>query len=182
MTAPAGPGQRSPRRRAALDAVTAKALAASRLDRLWAARRSAKLHLGWSRLGLPAGGHIRVAGRAGLWKVARWTLDRMVLTLELIGVPAPPAPPAEASPGRSVDQPDLLHGPTSLLLLDLPLLARSCRAGRAAGRGRGVEPGWRRSELIASFDGGSSWAAAGATAPAAVIGTALGAPAAAGSA
>jgi hypothetical protein len=45
-----------------------------------------------------------------------------------------------------------------------------------------VEPGWRRADLIASFDGGGSWAAAGATAPAAVLGTALGAPPPAGSA
>ena len=45
-----------------------------------------------------------------------------------------------------------------------------------------MEPGWRRAELIASFDGGGSWTAAGSTAPAAVIGTALGAPIAAGSA
>src|SRR5687767_7704813 len=65
---------------AALDAATAKALAARRLERLWAERRTAKLHLGWWRLGLRAGSAVRVAGRPGLWKIARWTLDRMVLT------------------------------------------------------------------------------------------------------
>ena len=169
---------------ASLDAGTAKALAAGRLERLWAARRSAKLHLGWSRLGLGAGRHVRIAGRSGRWKIARWTLDRMVLTLELTGVPgAAPAGPGQASPGRPVDQPDLIHGPTSLLLLDLPLFAEEL-AGRprllvaAAGAG----PGWRRSGLVASFDGGASWAAAGATAPPAVLGAALQVPAAAGSA
>ena len=169
---------------ASLDASTAKALAAGRLERLWAARRSAVLNLGWSRLGLGAGRHVRIAGRSGRWRVARWTLDRMVLTLELTGVPGgEPAGPGPASPGRPVDQPDLIHGPTSLLLLDLPLLGDEL-AGRprllvaAAGAG----PGWRRADLMASFDGGASWAAAGATAPPAVIGAALEAPAAAGSA
>jgi Putative phage tail protein len=168
---------------ASLDAATAKALAADRLERLWAARRSAKLHLGWSRLGLGAGRHVRVGGRPGRWRISRWTLDRMVLTLELTGVlGAAPTAPGEASPGRPVDQPDRLHGPTSLVLLDLPLFH-----GEPPGRPRllaaaaGAEPGWRRAELIASFDGGSSWAAAGATAPPAVLGAALEVPAAAGS-
>ncbi len=169
---------------AALDAATAKALAGGRLERLWAARRSAKLHLGWSRLGLGAGRLVRVGGRSGLWKIARWTLDRMVLTLELTGVPgAATATPGPASPGRPVDQPDLLHGPTSLLLLDLPLFPEEL-AGRPRllAAAAGAEPGWRRAELIASFDGGMSWAAAGATAPPAVLGAALEVPAAAGSA
>jgi putative tail protein len=169
---------------AALDAATAKALASRRLDRLWAERRTTKLHLGWSRLGLRAGSAVRLAGHPGLWKIARWTLDRMVLTLELVGVPAGLSPPpAEANPGRPVDQPDWLHGPTSLLLLDLPLLAEELPSRpRLLVAAAGVEPGWRRADLIASFDGGGSWTAAGSTAPAAVIGTALGAAPTAGSA
>ena len=169
---------------AALNAATAKALAADRLERLWAGRRSARLHLGWSRLGLAAGSPVRIAGRPGLWKVERWTLDRMVLTLELRGLPAGgPGAPAPASPGRPVDQPDLIHGPTTLLLLDLPLLSEELPSRpRLLVAGAGAEPGWRRADLIASFDGGGSWAAAGATAPAAVVGMALSAPAPAGSA
>ncbi|HYJ81508.1 MAG TPA: phage tail protein [Allosphingosinicella sp.] len=169
---------------AALDSGTAGALAAGRLDRLWAERRSARLHLGWSRLGLPAGSAIRIAGRPGLWRVGRWTLDRMVLTLELRGLPGgAPAASGEASPGRPVEQPDFVHGPTDLVLLDLPLLAEELPARpRLLVAAAGVEAGWRRAELIASFDGGTSWAGAGATAPAAVIGTALDVPAAAGSA
>ncbi|HEX8512763.1 MAG TPA: phage tail protein [Allosphingosinicella sp.] len=169
---------------ASLNAATAKALAADRIERLWAARRSAKLHLGWSRLGLWAGRHVRVEGRPGRWRISRWTLDRMVLTLELTGVPgAAPVAAAQANPGRPIDQPDFVHGPTSLRLLDLPLLSEEL-PGRprllvaAAGGG----PGWRRAELIASFDGGSTWAAAGATAPPAVLGTALEVPSVAGSA
>jgi hypothetical protein len=170
---------------AALDAATAKALAAGRLERLGAARRSAKLNLNWSRLGLGAGRQIRVGGRPGLWKVERWTLDRMVLTLELTGVPAtaPAAAAGPASPGRPVDQPDLLRGPTSLLLLDLPLLADELPSRpRLLVAAAGAGPGWRRADLIASFDGGISWAAAGGTAPAAVLGTVIEAPAPAGSA
>jgi hypothetical protein len=70
-----------------------------------------------------------------------------------------------------------------LLLLDLPLLSEELPGRpRLLAAAAGEEPGWRRAELIASFDGGASWAPAGATAPAAVLGTALGAPAPAGSA
>ena len=169
---------------ASLDAATAKALAAGRLERLWAARRSAKLHLGWSRLGLAAGRHVRIAGRPGRWRIARWTLDRMVLTLELTGVPGSgPADPGQASPGRPVDQPDLIHGPTSLLLLDLPLFAEELASRpRLLVAAAGAEAGWRRSDLVASFDGGASWTAAGTTAPPAMLGTALEVPGAAGSA
>ncbi|MEO7177601.1 MAG: phage tail protein [Allosphingosinicella sp.] len=169
---------------AALDATTAKALAGRRLERLWAARRSAKVNTGWSRLGLAAGRQVRIGGRPGLWKIARWTLDRMVLTLELTGVPGTaPAPAGEASPGRPVDQPDLIHGATTLRLLDLPLLSEELPGRpRLLAAAAGSEPGWRRAELSASFDGGARWAAAGATAPAAVLGIAIGAPAAAGSA
>ncbi|HEX8481065.1 MAG TPA: phage tail protein [Allosphingosinicella sp.] len=169
---------------AALDAGTARALTERRLERLWAERRSARLHLGWGRLGLAAGSRVRVAGRTGLWKVARWTLDRMILTLELTGVPASASPPpGEASPGRPVGQGDFLHGPTSLLLLDLPLASEALPGRpRLLVAAAGAEAGWRRAELIASFDGGGSWASAGPTAPAAVIGTSLGFPAAAGSA
>jgi hypothetical protein len=108
----------------------------------------------------------------------------MVLTLELTGVPgAAPAAAARATSGRPVDQPDLLHGPTSLRLLDLPLLQEDLPGRpRLLAAAAGAGPGWRRAELVASFDGGSTWAAAGATAPPAVLGTALEVPAAAGSA
>lgn len=181
-----GPALASDRRAvaAALDAATAKGLAAGRLERLWAARRSAKLNLGWSRLGLWAGRHVQVGGRSGRWKIARWTLDRMVLTLELTGVPAAaPTQPGPASPGRPVDQPDLIHGPTSLLVLDLPVLGEALPARpHLLVAAAGAEPGWRRADLIASFDGGTSWTAAGATAPPAILGAALEVPAAAGSA
>lgn len=102
----------------------------------------------------------------------------MVLTLELSGAaPAAGGTQAGASAGRPVDQPDLVHGPTSLLLLDLPV-----PSGEAAARPRllaaaaGAGAGWRRAELSSSFDGGASWTAAGATAPPAIIGTALSAP------
>ncbi|HEU0100551.1 MAG TPA: hypothetical protein VFQ67_17455, partial [Allosphingosinicella sp.] len=128
------------------------------------------------------GSLVRIAGQTGLWKVERWTLDRMILTLELAGMAgASPPPPGDVSPGRPVGQSDLIHGPTSLLLLDLPLDGEALPARpRLLVAAAGVEPGWRRAELVASFDGGGSWLASGPTAPPAVIGAALTIPAPAG--
>ncbi|MFL6845647.1 MAG: phage tail protein [Allosphingosinicella sp.] len=179
----AGPALISDRRAvaAALDAGTAKALATRRLESLWAARRSAKVNLGWRRVGLPAGSRVRIAGRPGLWRVERWTLEHMVLKLELSGAAAGASSTPAGSAGRPVDQPDLLLGATSLLLLDLPLSGEeSALRPRLLVAAAGAEPGWRRADLIASYDGGLSWAAAGSTAPAATIGTALSVPGPAG--
>lgn len=161
---------------ASLDAGTAKALAGRRLERLWAERRSAKVSVGWSRLGLAAGQRLRIDGRPGLWRLVRWTLDRMIVTLELSGTPGGEAEPGSgASAGRPVGQPDLVHGPTTLVLLDLPLLAEALPSRpRLLAAAAGAEAGWRRAELRASYDGGGSWVDAGATAPPAVIGTAMG--------
>ncbi|HEX8262597.1 MAG TPA: phage tail protein [Allosphingosinicella sp.] len=168
---------------AALEAATAKSLVTRRLERLWAERRSGKVHLGWARLGLSAGRRIRIAGRPGDWKLERWTLDRMMLTLELVGVPGAGSAAGQASAGRPVDQPDLIHGPTTLVLLDLPLHAEALpNRPRLLVAAAGRQAGWRRAELSASFDGGASWAAAGPTAPAAVLGVALSAPGAGGAA
>ena len=153
----------------------------ARLASLWAGRTSAKLRLGWRRASLRPGDRLLIQGEAGLWRVTRWTLGPMQVTLELVRAGgAPPAP--AANPGRPVSQPDLPHGPTLLRLYDLPL-------GDGAGgkpwlmvMAAGEEPGWRRAALSASFDGGASWQAAGGTATPAILGIALDALPPAGSA
>lgn len=161
---------------AVLSSAGAKALAEHRLAALWAGRTGARLRLGWRRCGLRPGNHVRLGGEPGVWRIERWTLERMAVRLDLVRVIDAPVPdPGTASPGRPVSQPDLAHGPTILRLHDLPL-------GEAAGgkpllfaAAAGTEPGWRRAALTLSYDGGSSWSAAGATAAPAVIGTATGA-------
>ena len=145
---------------AALSAGAAKALAEHRLASLWAGRTTARVQLGWRRAGLRPGDRLAIEGEAGIWRVTRWTLGPMQVSLELVR--AGGAPPAlAASPGRPVSQPDLPHGPTLLRLYDLPLGdgagARPLLTIMAAGEA----PGWRRAALSASFDGGASWQAVG---------------------
>lgn len=93
------------------------------------------------------------------------------LELERLAGPAPPTVPAEA--GHGSGQPDLVHGPTTMRLIDVPI-------GEPAG-GRpllfvaaaGSEPGWRKAALLASFDGGANWIDAGVTAAPATMGSAI---------
>jgi len=169
---------------AAVDAGMAKAIAEHRLATLWTGRATATVNLPISRLAIRPGRHVRIAERQGIWKVARSSLERMVATLELVQVPPRPLGDAlPASSGQPVVQPDRPHGPTTLVLLDLPL-GDDLASGRPhlLVAAAGAEEGWRRAELTASYDGGGSWEAAGSTAAPAVIGSALSVLAAGGSA
>jgi hypothetical protein len=173
----AGGGEGRAERRAVpavLEATPAKAMAEQRLDSLWAGRESAVITLTWSQAGLRPGSLVQLEGAAGLWRVERSTIGAMTVRLELARTLAGAAPsPNAASPGRVLDQPDLLHGPTTLRLLELPaapgLLERTGVAVLAAG----PQGGWRRAALSASFDGRASWIDLGPTAAPAVFGTAL---------
>ncbi len=155
---------------AALTADSAKAFAEQRLARLWAARETGQVHLGWRRSGLRAGSHLRLAGRAGLWRVGRWSLDRMVTELELVRVPSALMPAGSANPGRPTREPDLLHGPTKLFLLDLPVIGDEAPSTpQLVAAAAGAAEGWRRAALTMSLDG-SAWEPQGSSATPAIAG------------
>ncbi|HEV2746533.1 MAG TPA: phage tail protein [Allosphingosinicella sp.] len=160
---------------AVLAAGSAKAIAERRLAALWAGRGTAKLHVPSRRSAVRPGAHVRIAEMPGLWKVERWTLHAMVVSLELVRVESGQAiGDADASAGRSLGHPDLLHGPTTVRLLDLPLAnILPAEQPHLLVAAAGAEPGWRRAALLASFDGGASWQEAGPTAAPAVLGTAV---------
>jgi len=167
---------------AALSAGAAKALAEFRLAMLSTGRVTATVRLGWRRAALRPGGRVQLAGESGLWRVTRWTLGPMQVTLDLVRAGAGPLPDPAATPGRPVSQPDLPHGPTILHLLDLPLADSPGAGPLLFAAAAGAQAGWRRAALMTSFDGGASWQAAGGTAAPAVLGTALDALPGAGSA
>ena len=159
---------------AALDPGEAKAIAERRLGALWSERAQATLRLPWRRMALRPGAHVTLPGVGGVWRIAGWTLDRMVTELKLLGVTTA-AVGASASAGRATSGADSAHGATIVHLLDLPPLddvaATTPRLWVAAA---GALPGWRRADLTVSRDGGASWASIGTTAAPAVIGEALG--------
>ena len=157
---------------AALDADVARTLAERRLADLWAGRETGVLNLMPRRMAVRPGAVLRVGGRRGAWRVARLTLEKMVVRAEIERL-AGGASLAAAAPGRPVVQPDRAAGPTSLVLLDVPSLqdvpaARPQLLVAAAGG-----DGWRPVPLTASFDGGTSWEAAGSSAGPAVIGSVI---------
>jgi len=166
---------------AALDADAAKGFAQLRLDSLWAARETGIVHLAPRRLGLRPGDVLAVAGKPAPWRIARLTVEKLVVSAELERLP-PATASAAGSPGRPVPQPDLAAGATSLVLLDLPSLDDD-----PSGRPRllvaaaGAE-GWRPVPLSASWDGGASWQVAGTSAAPATMGVVAVPPAAGGSA
>jgi hypothetical protein len=178
------PGVRVERRSlpAALEAGAAKAMAASRLQRLWAARESAKVHLPWRRAALRPGAVLRLQGREGLWRVAATAFERMALSVDLERLPAPGPLAAAAEPGRSIGETDRPHGPTSLVLLDSPIAADRLPARPQLLLLAAGGDGWRRADLLASWDSGATWQPAGGTAPGAVMGQVVVTPGAAGSA
>ncbi|HEX8191458.1 MAG TPA: phage tail protein [Allosphingosinicella sp.] len=171
-----GPATRTESRAlaAAVESHDAKAFAEARLSALWAARSTAKVRLGWRGAALRPGAVVALDGTRGRWLVERWLLGPMTVDLELTQLPGGEAPPREASPGRAMAEPDLVHGPTVLRVFDLPLPGERGGPWLAALAG-GTSPGWRRALLTASFDGGASWQDLGPSAEPAVLGTAVGA-------
>jgi hypothetical protein len=171
----AGPGRRvdSIELPAALSADGTKAAAEGRLARTWAERVQASLALPPRAMGLRAGATIALPGDGGTFRVASWTLEHMVLKLQLAGSAPPLQTTSGASPGRPILEADEAIGSTILALLDLPPLDDQAVTPRlwiaAAGTGRG----WRKAQLLASIDGGVTYEAIGQTAQKAVIGTAL---------
>jgi hypothetical protein len=149
----------------------AKALVERRLTTYWANRTKAKVSLPWRWLTLHPGNVITVDGSADKWQIAAAALHKMVVELDLVRLPTSGSVVLAADPGRTTAQADLVHGPTSLELLDLPRLddgvATSPIVMVAAA---GVSAGWRSAALLASFDGGASWQDIGGTAAPAIIG------------
>ena len=146
---------------AALDAGAARAVAEGMLARAHARRdrRTVTLRAG-AGLALRPGARVTVAGESGSWRIARWTLERLVVRLDLERIArAPLAAPASA--GRVSPAPDRVHGPTILHAFELPprddAVLGAPRLTVAAAGG----PGWRRAALLLSGDGGASWSAAG---------------------
>ena len=155
---------------AAIDAGAAKALAGAALTRAGLERTRRTLALPWSAMAVRPGARVRIAGEAGSWRVERWMLEAMVLTLECVPI-APPPPLLAASPGRVLGAPDLRLGHTAVHAFELPLIGDAVpRVPQLAIAAAGTEPGWRGAALLWSGDGGASWTSAGASARAAVLG------------
>lgn len=158
---------------AVLDAASAKSFAEQRLALLRAGRTSAKVRLASRHSEIKPGRLVRIEGDQGLWRVRRWLLERMAVALDLERAPEVTTVAADATPGAGVLAGDSVHGPTTLLLLDLPMDGAPDGPAVFALAG-GVEPGWRSATILFSPNDGLTWQQAVRSAQPATLGTALG--------
>lgn len=167
---------------AALDAAAARALAEAALARAEAERERRQLALSLADLAIAPGMAVAIAGNAGAWRVTAWSLEAMVLTLDLVRLAAAGPAPA-ASSGRVLASADEAIGATLLVAAELPPLDDTLPATpRLLAAAAGTAPGWRRASLLLSTDGGARFDPVGGTALPAVIGTIAVPPRPAGSA
>lgn len=165
---------------AVISAAQAKSLAASRTAALWKGRTSLEVICGWRELARTPGSVTSLANVRGLWKIETLHWEKMAVKLSLRQIAAGPSISVSASSGSVVHQSDAPHGPTRLLLADLPGLGDSpATAPAVAAAAAGASTGWRRASL--SVEEGDEIIGIGQTAAPAVMGMSLSAPAVAGS-
>ncbi len=154
---------------AAIPADAAKTLAGAALTRADIARERRTLSLDWRAAHVAPGDRVTMAGEAGVWRVVDWSLEAMVLTLDLARIARAPVA-ATATAGRIVAALDAAAGMTILHMFEIPPIdetpvSRPQLTIAAAGTGAG----WRGADLQLSLDG-ATWTPAGRTAGPAILG------------
>lgn len=166
---------------AALDAGAARTIADGMLARGAARRERRTITLASDAATIAPGARVRITDDPGQWRVSRWTLEAIVVRLELERIARAPVA-ASASAGRVLGAPDVVHGPTTLHAFEIPPLddavLNAPRLTIAAAGG----PGWRQAALLLSLDDGARWTAAGAAQVPATVGTVTQPPGVAGAA
>lgn len=155
----------------------ARALAEARLHSLWTGRRTLELRCDWRALTLQPCAVVSIEGETGRWRIERSEWEGMGgrLGLRRVGGAGVVAPPA--SGGSPVSETDILHGPTSLIVADLPMPGDALFfAPVLVAAAAGTQTGWRSAELFVedAATGGRDFFIGG-TAPPAIMGMATGA-------
>lgn len=164
---------------AVISAHQAKRLAVARTAMLWKGRTSLEVICGWRELARAPGGVISVNDVPGLWAIEALQWEKMAVKLSLRQISAGTSISVDASSGSVVRQADAPHGPTRILLADLPNLGDSAATVPAVvAAAAGASTGWRWASL--SVEEGDEIVGIGQTAAPAVLGTSLSVPAAVG--
>jgi Putative phage tail protein len=159
---------------ATLTAGTARQLAERNLAQRWTGRKRANVQLPWRYAKIVPGMAVLLPQSPELWHVQAVTFEKMAVSLNLVRSGQAAIQLLPASGGRGVLQPDLTHGPTRLMMLDLPPLEDDVRTRPlVAVAAAGVSAGWRRAALIQSLDDGTSWQEIGQTAAPAIMGNSV---------
>ncbi|WP_176596101.1 MULTISPECIES: phage tail protein [Sphingobium] len=135
---------------AVLTGEEARALAARKMGMAWTGRATMTLRCGWDALCHAPGDVVTVAGVPGLWRIEEREWEAMAVRLALRRVPgAGAAIPAGASSGAVVRQADRPHGPTTLMLADLPLIRDGLATAPVIVAAASGGEGWRGAALFA---------------------------------
>ncbi|WP_313807014.1 phage tail protein [Sphingobium sp.] len=128
----------------------ARALAARKMGMAWTGRTTMTLRCGWSALRHAPGDVVTVEGAAGLWRIEEREWEAMAVRLTLRRVPgAGAAMPGGASSGVVVRQVDRPHGPTTLMLADVPSIGGGLATAPAIVAAASGGEGWRGAALFA---------------------------------
>lgn len=156
---------------AAIDAGAARAMAQGHLSRMWAGRNGMDARCDWRALAFAPGMIVAVEGQAGRWRIEQMEWEAMGVRLRLgkiaggVGVDLP------ASSGESVLQLDGLHGPTSLMVADLPMATEEAAVAPVViAAASGIEQGWRAAELFVEEEASGSLVSLGGTTAPAIMG------------
>lgn len=171
-----GPGRRGEQIElsAAISADLAKGIAERRLAESWAQRVRRTISLPWRSLDLRPGQMLQLGGGTARWRITELSFEKMVIEAKLAAVAGGGDGLPVAAPGRSTGADDVEHGATVIAVLDLPSIEDGLlTAPRLWIVASGASPGWRRAALIASSDGGLSYAELGSTAAPATMGVAV---------
>ncbi|WP_260596660.1 phage tail protein [Sphingomonas endolithica] len=156
---------------AALSADAAKTMAKALVARGEAAREKRTVTLGWSHLHVMPGDVVTIRGIPGVFRVADWWFEAMVVKLECVRLSATTAA-ASATSGRVLAAPDAVAGQRVLHVFEMPplddTLSSSPRMFVAAA---GTGAGWRQAALLYRISGEERWTPVGRTASAATLGT-----------
>jgi hypothetical protein len=159
---------------ATLDAGRARSIVEARLTQLWSERLTAQIALGPASFAIRPGTFVTITDDEIVWQVRASNIENGAVTLSLMHASVGSVA-AAGSPGRYLGEADLVHGPTTLAILDLPSIGGTpATAPQIVVAATGASAGWRRAALTVSRDGGASWQDAGQTAAPARMGSALG--------
>lgn len=159
---------------AVVSAAQARGSAQARLAEGWIGRERLELRCGWDALLAAPGTVLSIEGQPGRWRIEEAEWEGMAVRLSLVRVPGAGALTAPASSGAVVRQPDLPHGPTRLMIVDLPPLGDGpAMAPLVFAAAAGASAGWRRAALFTVDPVTREAVPAGGTAPAATMGTLL---------
>jgi hypothetical protein len=137
---------------AVLSAADAKSLAQNMLARAWVARDKLTLRLPPRRLSLEPGAIVDLPLSPSRWTIEKSVIDGFVAVVELRAAGAVGAA-VPADGGRIVSNPDVVAGPVTLALLDVPTVGFSTSQPTVLLAASTPTAGWKRRTVQIGFGG-----------------------------